>query len=272
MAKTIVGLYDHRTTAAQVAQDLQQAGFGKDHVQFSSSEKGDRHDFEVKADTFRSAESLTRYGIADEEAKFFAEGLRRGGALVVVRTHDKDADTAADIMARHNPVDYNTRSKAYGASGYDASAAAYSDDEARAERDRYAGEQTQRLQEIEENLKVGKREVVRGGVRVHQHVESKEVQEQIRLREETVHVDRTAVDRELTPDEADSAFEDKTIELVERDEEAVVSKSARVTGEVAVGKDVDVRTETVGGTVRKTSVEVEDTTRAAGTKDARPTR
>jgi transcriptional regulator with XRE-family HTH domain len=43
---------------------------------------------------------------------------------------------------------------------------------------------------------------------------------------------------------------------VERDEEAVVAKEARVTGEVAVGKDVDTRTETVRDTVRKQEVEV----------------
>ena len=48
------------------------------------------------------------------------------------------------------------------------------------------------------------------------------------------------------------------IEAVERAEEAVVSKQARVVEEVALSKDVDTRTETVRDTVRKTEVEVEN--------------
>ena len=40
-------------------------------------------------------------------------------------------------------------------------------------------------------------------------------------------------------------------------EEAIVSKTARVTGEVVVRKDSDTRTETVRDTVRRTEVEVE---------------
>jgi len=259
MAKTIVGLYDDRSTAHSALKELEARGFGKDHLRFASREKGERHTYEHDADDFRDPSSLTRYGIPQEEAEFYAEGLRRGGSLIITRVHDSNAEEAADIMARHNPAHYENRNKAYRESGqkYDQKASAYSEDEQRAERERYSGERQQRFQEIEEHLKVGKRDVVRGGVRVHQHVDTEREEETLRLREEHVDVQRRNVDRTLSPDEADRAFRDDSVEVTERAEEAVVSKEARVTGEVSVGKQSNVREETVGADVRRTRVEVE---------------
>jgi stress response protein YsnF len=260
MAKTVVGLYDDRTTALRAMKDLEARGFNKDHLSFASTERGDRHNYERDADSFRDPSAFTRHGVPNEEAEFYAEGLRRGGSLIVARVHDSNAEEAADIMARHNPARYEQRTKAYRESGferYDRNAANYSEDEQRAERERYAGDRQQRFQEIEEHLKVGKREVVRGGVRVHQHVDTEREEETLRLREEHVDVDRRNVDRTLSPEEADRAFQEGSVEITERAEEAVVTKEAHVTGEVAVGKTSDVRTETVGADVRRTRVEVE---------------
>ena len=76
------------------------------------------------------------------------------------------------------------------------------------------------------------------------------------MRDETVHVERRAVDRPVAA--GDLAFQEKQIEAVERGEEAVVSKEARVTEEITLSKDVDTRTETVRDTVRKQEIEVED--------------
>ena len=69
----------------------------------------------------------------------------------------------------------------------------------------------------------------------------------------------------------DADFTDKTIEVTERDEEAVVGKTARVKEEVVVRKDAADRVETVHDTVRREDVEivkdgiVETGTRAAAT-------
>ncbi len=255
MAKTIVGLYDDRTTAHNVLDDLESAGFGEDHLRFASNERGEATDYDIDPKTDTTPDALGRYGVGDEESRFYSEGVRRGGSIVIARVHDQDVDRAVDIMARHNPVRFEDRKEAY-LTDTDGTEA-YTEDQINENRSRFAEQQQQRLEEIEEHLKIGKREVVRGGVRVHQYVETDVEEETLRLRDEEVHVDRTNVNRALTADEADAAFEDKTIELVERDEEAVVEKEARVTGEVAVGKDVNVREETVGGEVRRTRVEVE---------------
>lgn len=256
MSKTIVGLYDDRSTAYKVVQELQNLGFGKDHLRFASNAQGDSTGYEVDAARDASPEALTRQGVPADQASFYAEGVRRGASLVVARVHDDDVDRAVDVMGRHNPVRYEDRSTEYAA--YDASAGAYDEDQAATERARFADQQTERLREIEEHLQVGKRDVVRGGVRVHQVVDTDTQTETLRLREEHVTVDRTNVNRPLTGAEADAAFEEKSIEMVERGEEAVVSKEAVVTGEVTLRKDVDEREETVSDQVRRTRVEVED--------------
>jgi stress response protein YsnF len=122
-----------------------------------------------------------------------------------------------------------------------------------------AGEEV--LQVAEERVRVGKREVGRGGVRVRSYVTERPVEERVELRQERVTVERRPVDRPV--EAGDAAFQERTIEAVERGEEAVVDKDVRVTEEIGLRKDVDTRTETVRDTVRKQEVEVEDE-RAAG--------
>ncbi len=113
------------------------------------------------------------------------------------------------------------------------------------------------LQVVEERLNVGKRAVSRGKVRLHSYVVESAVSEDVTLRDETVTIDRHAVDRPVAALGAD-AFQERTIELEEIDEEAVVSKTARVVEEIGIRKDVSDRTETIRDTVRSTKVDVED--------------
>jgi uncharacterized protein (TIGR02271 family) len=109
---------------------------------------------------------------------------------------------------------------------------------------------------VEEELHVGKREVEKGGVRVHTYMEEKPVQESVELREENVYVERRPVDRAVDPSTVD-AFQERTYEVRERAEEVVAEKQARVVEEVVVGKKVDSHVETVEDTVRRTRVDVE---------------
>ena len=262
MAKTIIGLYDDRATARKVVEELEARGFGEDHLRSTTyDDEGKLDKYDVDPDEGATVDALTGYGIPDDEANFYAEAVRRGGILVIARVHDQDAETAADIMARHNPVPYEQRSAAYREEGFETyeEAEPYGADEILEERERYADDRVARMKEIEEQLKICKREVVRGGVKVHKYVDTDVVEETLRLREEHIDVDRRAVDREATEEDLADAFTEDEVELTERSEEAVVEKTARVTGEVAVGKDVNYREEKVGGEVRKTRVEVEET-------------
>ena len=119
-------------------------------------------------------------------------------------------------------------------------------------------EQGETVQEVEEELTVGKRKAATGGVRVTTSVSEQPVEETVTLREEKVAAERKPADRELSPEEAEAAFQGKTVEVLATSEEAEVSKQARVVGEVAVGKQVAEREETVKDTVRRTEVEVEE--------------
>ena len=131
----------------------------------------------------------------------------------------------------------------------------------RADEPGFRREADETLQVMEERLRVGKREVARGAVRIRSYIVERPVQQDVRLHEERVHLERRPVDRAADPSEI-KAFQDRTIEVVALGEEAVVAKEARVVEEIAIVKDVSDRIETVRETVRHTEVEVEDTTRS----------
>jgi uncharacterized protein (TIGR02271 family) len=232
--------------------------------------------------------ALTDVGVPEEEAGYYAEGVRRGGTLVTINAEDSRADQAVEIMEKHNAVDVEQRASAWkqsGWTGYSPTAKPYTTDEITRERERYrttpstaaagvtatstrptpqparrdlsaTGEKETTLPVIEEELQVGKRAVSGGGVRVYSRMTEKPVEEQVQLRTEHVSVERRPVNRALSGTDRD-AFKEGTLEMTEMSEEAVVSKQARVVEEVVVRKDVQERTETVRDTVRRTDVEVE---------------
>ena len=108
----------------------------------------------------------------------------------------------------------------------------------------------------EEQLRVGKRDVSHGRVRIRSYVVETPVNEQVRLRSESVQVERKPVDRPVAA--ADALFQDRVIEAEERAEEAVVAKDARVKEELTLRKTTDDRTQDISDTVRHTEVEIQD--------------
>jgi len=189
--------------------------------------------------------ALTKWGVPKEKAEYYAEGVRRGGTLVSVRTDDENADLAAEIMEDHDALDINERAAQWQQSGW--SGFEYNETERAA---------LANIPVVEEDLQVGKREVQRGGVHVYSHIEEVPVEEDIRLREEHVSVERRPVDRPLSAADND-AFKEEDIEISETAEEPVISKQARVKEEIVVNKDVGERTEKIRDTVRRTKVDIE---------------
>ena len=83
---------------------------------------------------------LASFGIPDDDAAAYAEAVRRGGALVAVRTDDATADRAVGIIARHHPLDleaHASRWRKAGWTGYDPEGRAYTTDDLRAEREQW---------------------------------------------------------------------------------------------------------------------------------------
>jgi uncharacterized protein (TIGR02271 family) len=291
--QTIIALYDDKASARQVLEELRTAGYGDEFWISGDSSYGSagtgrfsslNSDFSAPGSR---TSALTRLGVPEDEAQVYSEAVRRGGALLVGQVDDSQTQRALDIIERHNPVDATERGAFYrqsGWTGYDATAADYDETTAAEERTRYGsgiaaaasglrdvntttgtgttgtGIGTDREEVIpitEESLAVGKREVERGRVRVRSRIVETPVEETVTLRDETVHVERRAVNRDATDIPAD-AFRERTIEVTETDEEAVVAKTARVVEEVVVRKDVTEEAHTVRDTVRRTEVEVED--------------
>ena len=270
-ARSVVGVYDEYADAQAAVQALAADGFPRSNILLSpeseaadttATASGEKKDSGGIGGFFRSLFGSDQ----SEHHETYAESVRRGSYVLTVEARDDDeADRASEIMNRFNPVDIEERAshwKQQGWSRYDESAPRYTEDQIRQERSAYQQARTTgmtdqtRIPVVEEELKVGKRDVQRGGVRVFQRMTQKPVHEQVQLREEHVSVERHRVDKPAT--EADMvAFKEGTVELRETSEEAVVSKTARVVEEVVVGKEVSERTEQVDDTVRRTEVEVE---------------
>lgn len=62
--------------------------------------------------------AIRNLGVPEEEAAYYAEGIRRGGVLVTVETDDYDAERAADVMYRHGAVDIHQRAQEWRSAGW----------------------------------------------------------------------------------------------------------------------------------------------------------
>lgn len=285
MTTSVVGLFDSISQAQVVSQELGADGIGHDEIQVLANDaSSEAHDSAAGKGFFARVGELLGITSDDTTGRHYHEGLRRGGVLVVVKTSEAQVDHVVTVMLRHGAVDVNERAEQWQkeratsdtdtdtrpteeavrpaetvvpAAVVPAVAAVKTAVHTQAASATAPAQSEVALPVIEEELRVGKRVVQRGGVRVYTNVTERPVEERIRLREEHVRVERHPVDRPVT--DADlRTFQQGTIEITERAEEAVVSKQARIVEEVVVSKQVAERTESVRDTVRRTDVEVEE--------------
>lgn len=83
---------------------------------------------------------LTDAGVSDTDAEYYAESVRRGGALVTVRVDDSRVEEAESILRDGGGIDIEERAvqwRSSGWEGFDAKASAYSYDQIKQERARY---------------------------------------------------------------------------------------------------------------------------------------
>ncbi len=76
--------------------------------------------------------ALIGLGIPEEEAEYYAEGVRRGGVLVTVQADDYNTEQIMNILNRHEPMDINDRASQWrdeGWTGFDPNAPAYTRDD-----------------------------------------------------------------------------------------------------------------------------------------------
>jgi uncharacterized protein (TIGR02271 family) len=275
MAKTLVALYDTVTNAERVVQELMADGFARSdiHLALNDTQSRAARPSAVEGDAAYAGATLLAtladLSVPSDEAHAYAEGVRRGGALVVVESGDDQAERGMAILQRLHPVNIHERTAQWRQTGWTGAAATTSTatpassaatttrgaDQGATTR-RVEGQEEVTIPVVEEDLAISKREVERGHVRIYSRVTEQPVEEAVRLREERVTVERRPVDRPAT--EADlTAAQQEVIELTETAEEPVVTRRARVVEEVVVQKEETERTETVRGTERHTEVEVQ---------------
>jgi len=263
--RTVIAQFDHRADAQKAMEALAEAGISRSAMRllpeaevtsYRRTDLGSSYDHTGDEGGFWS--SLGDFFLPDEDRSIYAEGMSRGGTTLSVTIDEAQVDRVADIVEHHGAIDMDERESAWrkeGWTGYTAGRTRSATAAQTGTSEAVTGD-TEVIPIAEEQLRIGKRQVNHGHVRIRSYVVETPVQEQVVLRDERVHVERRPVDRTVTGDA--NLFQERTIEAEERAEEAVVSKAARVTEELVVRKDVEQRTETVSDMVRRTEVDVED--------------
>jgi len=114
-----------------------------------------------------------------------------------------------------------------------------------------------RVPVAEERLNVETRQAELGEVQLRKTVEQEQVSIPVELQREEVRVDqRDVADRPVQA--GDQVFQEGTIRVPVRGEEAVVSKQAVVTGEVVIEKERTTEREQITDTIRRERVEVDE--------------
>lgn len=273
--QTVTAFYDSREYAEQAAASLRTAGVTESDIILSpvDAQSSYRAEEAPAKGFWATLEEL--FGGSEDHA-VYSEGVKRGGTLLTIHVEPDRLDVATGILEQHGSIDLDERESAWRDEGWDGGkvrASSAADVVGLAPPTGLAGDLQANprvtpevgtrkdgiVQVVEESLDVVKRAVNRGKVRLHAYVVEKPVSEQVTLRDEKVIVDRRPVNKALNAgDVLGTAFEDRTVELDETHEEAVLSKTARVVEEVSLRKDVSEQVKTISDTVRSTKVDVDD--------------
>jgi uncharacterized protein (TIGR02271 family) len=249
----IVAAFENADRAGAARQALVEAGINNPDLELLD-----------KRSDLDSWTAIKRHALPDEDAHLYAEGMDRGHSILVVRAAAGEHDRVMQVLSRFNPIDIDDQAAQWrqsGWSGVHPGQAAWDVHQQTATASEATAAPSETQEEVipvfEEQLKVGKRVVEEGRVRVRVYTVEHPMQEGVTLREERVAVERRPVDRPVSgmPGEA---FQERTMDVTTHREEPVISKEPQVKEEIVVRKEGDQHTETVRDTVRHTEVEVED--------------
>ena len=276
MSRTVTALFDSRSEAEEAKSRLQSSRIDAERIRIvDQSSSGGSGAMQEEPGQQGFMASLKDIFMPDEDAHAYGEGIRRGGYLVCAEVDEDQADEACRVLEQSNSVDFDARQEQWRSEGWQAhsggSALGMSGRTgATSERsDRTIEEEHIPL--VEEELRVGKREVARGGARVRSYVRETPVHEQVNLREEHVSVERRPVNETLgrgALDPDSDLLRERTIEMTETAEEAVVGKEARIREELVVKKTAQEHVEQIDDTVRRTEVDVDQGARGSEDRSA----
>jgi uncharacterized protein (TIGR02271 family) len=281
--RRVVAAFESPEAARNARNSLLELGLGPEQITITDQGSAERT-VEHSRGTGTFWAHIKEMFMPDRDRDMYQESLRRGSCVLVATVDDTRADEAIACLDRAGAVDLDERESKWRSEGWNPAADAGTETVSpAAARPATAADATPnltnaqqtatptdelaekggtaRIPVLEERLRVGRREVNRGTVRVRSYIVEEPVHEEVRLREEHVNVERRPVSetaRPIVKGSPDDLLQERTLEVSETAEQAVVGKEARVTEEVVVTKGVDERVEPIDDVVRHTKVEVED--------------
>ncbi len=288
-SETIVAVFDTAAHAEAAVSALIADGVPASAIEHYARDQGAAAQGSVGTDVNPSSAHRGFWGwltgeqeTASSHHALYDQSIQSGSTVVTVISDGTNIDQIYNVLESHNPIDLDERHSQYSetgayGSGYVGTGAAVGTAGLAETGSTTTGSTTtgattgmatagtlgtsttagteEVLSLSEESLQVGKRAVDRGTTRIRRYVVERPVEEQIRLRNETVTVFRRPITGTATV--GTDAFSDREIVVNETDEEAVVAKTAHVVEEVVVQKGVEERVETVRDTLRKEEVEID---------------
>ena len=122
---------------------------------------------------------------------------------------------------------------------------------------RSTGQESANVELHEEQVKVGKRQVEAGGVRLRKVIRTETVNQPVELQREEIVIERVPASGEAHA--GTSEFQQEDIFIPLRREEAIVEKETRVREEVRVSKKAQTERQNISQQVRREDVEVHNT-------------
>ena len=252
----VVTIYNNVDKAKEALSVLQASGFHTDEISVMDKKALGNAPTEQSGFWRR----LFGQNVWEHEAEVYARILSEGGAILSLRVPHEEVARAMSILDVHGPVDVHekawdydikipTAAKALVTPPLKATAAAAATTKL-TDRDEV-------IRLAEEQLNVGKRLFETGTTRIRRYVVQKPVETQVSLHEEHTDVVRKSVSDPSFVKDID--WTDRTIEVTETDEQAVISKTARMVEEVVIRKKGTDRVETVRDVLRHQELDVERT-------------
>lgn len=254
MSRNVTALYDTRAEAEDARHRLSSA-VSADRIRIIDKDSDG-------SEGGSGSGGLSRMYLSQEDRHAYGEGIRRGGFLLCAEIDSgEDADKIIRLLEESSSVDMDERQNSWRNEGWSPQAAMSG---SAGSTSRAGGNvvSEEHIPIVEEELRIGKREVERGGARVRSYVREVPVHEQVTLREEHVSVERRPVQQgqaqSIAGGRPEDLLQDRVIEMRETAEEAVIQKVASVREEVVVRKTAEEHVEQINETVRHTEVDVED--------------
>jgi len=248
----IVTLYDTAEHAEAARRNLEAAGFSPSEISMVTNKT-----LTAAGEKLREPGMWHRlFGrdIEQHEAVVYGHTVESGGAILTVRVAETEAAKAMGILNAHKVVDVQNRAVQQGLiSSASGPPPAVVPAPTIAAAGAASGEEIFGL--AEEQLNVGKRLLQEGTTRIRRFVTERPVEAQVTLHEEHVQVIRRAISDPNFVRNID--WTDKTIDVTETVEEAVVTKSAHIAEEVVIRKEGTDHVKTLRDKVRRQQIDVQ---------------